>query len=366
MWRRVVNAALNARDRQIAVIVGVLSTMALVSTSYVGLNGHHVWRQSDVLAQIYGFTGQKGMPPLGLFNGITVMFDVPIYEYLVALASRFTNTDPLVVARVVNAAWWGLFLVAGFVIAERVMRRSGVLFVCFAASSPLFQQFFSVPLPDTMSLALAFAAVALLMTTQDWRVSVLASACLSVAALIKSPIPFVLVAFFLTWFLLDRRSRSLLRTWHGRAITLVPVAVASVSAVAAEVIRKSAPGVVVTNESSDFGWYFGDWSLRWTPYYWSTMWARFLETFPFAWVGVAVLVVVIAAIALRPTDALRVFVPPVLGFLAGWLVFSNVFVIHNYYEMAVTALIMLFAAFGLQRTAELARVRIFAQRTVTA
>ena len=155
----------------VCLFVGVVY---IASSAYLGINGHASWRQALTYGHILGFTGDKGFMPFDLFtlsSGARFVFDMPLYQYLIAKASLLTGGDPLVMARFVNLVLWLLTAFAGYGLcralsaapASRAPSASaGTAFFLLLATSPLVLHYYSVPLPDTMALALALAGIALL------------------------------------------------------------------------------------------------------------------------------------------------------------------------------------------------------------
>src|ERR1700756_5347877 len=65
-------------------IIASFAFVSIISASFVGLNGAHLWRQSDSYSQILGMIGKPGLGPFSLFEGGSAIFDIPIYEAIVA------------------------------------------------------------------------------------------------------------------------------------------------------------------------------------------------------------------------------------------------------------------------------------------
>ncbi|WP_375405054.1 hypothetical protein [uncultured Amnibacterium sp.] len=351
-------AVLQMSKRNAAIALGVLSLLYLVSTTYAALNGTHVWRQSDAFAQIMSFLGAKSMEPLQLFNQPATMFDTPIYEWLAATLSRITSSDPLVSARLVNDLFWCVFLLCGYRVTERIVSGAGLYFVFLAATSPVFLQYFAAPIPDGMALALSIAAIDVMATSVRALQLFSASLLFIVAALIKSPIPFVIIVFFVVstavTALSERGVRGLLRHWP----MVIPLAAAMGATVAAEVIRKIVTHSTPAGEAANFTWYFGTGSTRLQQYYWQTMLDRATASFASPALVAVVLLGLVVLLACAPHDFARLVLPPAAGFFAGWLVFANVFLLHDYYEMAVSALLMIGSALALELLAQRARAAI--------
>ena len=50
-------------------LIVLIASCAISSSAYLGVNGNHVWRQSDSIAQILSFSGWKGLSPMDDFLG---------------------------------------------------------------------------------------------------------------------------------------------------------------------------------------------------------------------------------------------------------------------------------------------------------
>ncbi|MGH8130199.1 MAG: hypothetical protein ACRES3_05030 [Steroidobacteraceae bacterium] len=94
--------------------------------------------------------------PFEYFFGQRSVYDIPIYEYLIAKIAVLFSADALVVTRYVDALLWLLVAFAGWRVVERFERHSGIIFLFLISTSPLILHFFSVPMPDTMALAFSW------------------------------------------------------------------------------------------------------------------------------------------------------------------------------------------------------------------
>jgi hypothetical protein len=319
----------------------------VLSASYVGLNGSHVWRQADVYAHILGFAGVKDFVPFEDFLGQRSVYDIPAYEYLIAKIAVLFRADALVVTRYVNALLWLLTALAGWRIAERLERHSGIIFLFLISTSPLLLHYFSVPMPDAMALACSLLALSLLLEPKlGGARRALACGLLAVAALIKSPVPFVVLVFYTTYLgvgaLLGRESAVQSLREHWRYVT-GPLLVALFCAVFAELLRNRILGQEILRFAQDPGWYFGTLELRTSPVLWATMLERFVDasTRYFGYPYIALLLV-----AIHPAFRLdRVAIlAAVIAFLSGWLAFPQLYSVHDYYQLPGTVIVYLVVA----------------------
>jgi hypothetical protein len=321
---------------RLAALIVMLGLLSIVSTAYTNLNGDHTWRQSDVYAQVLGMLGQRGLEPLGHFNGPPVMYDVPLYQALVAVLSMATRGEPLLVVRLVNAGLWIAFMWAIYRVAESLAPRAGFIVVALVTASPLFRHYFSVPLPDNLALALAACGLLLALEGRRWWV---ATSCFVVAALVKSPVPFVLLVFLAVWVLLSR-------SWRKRSRRLLVLYGASLlAALSAELIRLIATPAIDGEKVSFFApaWYFGTLSDRFSIETWSTAARRTIVAFPTTSNVTMVLLagLILAAFLWVSRESWKVAVATAAGFLSGWLVFTSVYVHHNYYGMPAELMVFL-------------------------
>lgn len=308
-----------------------LASFYIIGSSFLGVNGAHEWRQSDVLSQIYGFLNYKHIPPIHNFLLQTRVYDLPIYEYLIAVTSKLTFSPPLVVTRYFDFFFFTLFLSYSFLLLERIKRNSGLIFSFLITTSPLFLHFFSVPLPDTMSIALSMCSTYLFWRHPTSKLYLPVTLLLfSIAALIKSPIPFLFLVFIFFSYTLklpDARSNIALAILLSCSLLV---------AVSAELIRRHLMHTDVDHFAQPPTWYFGTIHQRLTTDFWIRLGNRTLNSFSYREIGYALLTVtgIIQLIGYFKSPTLIKFALPTAGaFFAGWLVFSNLYFIHNYYDM---------------------------------
>ena len=313
----------------------------ILSASYVGLNGGQAWRQADVYAHILGFTGTKGFVAFEDFAGQRSIYDIPIYEYVIAKLSLLVRADPLVVTRYFNALLWLLTTYSGWRIVETFRQQAGIIFLFTIATSPLLLHYFSVPMPDTMALALSISALSLLVGRRlDRAGTALVCALLGTAALIKSPVPFVVLVFYVTWLgvsVLARSEDAIFRIRLQWRYVLSPLLVALVCAVLAETLRNKILGQELARFAQDPAWYFGALEMRAS----GDLWLRALERFQAAstrFLGAAYLGLFI--IALYPAFKVNrtVVLAATAALISGWLVFPLLYRVHDYYQLPGTFL----------------------------
>jgi hypothetical protein len=185
----------------------LLASFYIIGSSYVGLNGNHLQRQSDAYSQILGFLGEKHIRPFSNFSGETTIYDIPIYQFLVAKISSIAIADPLVAVKYINFVFFSLLSFSGYKLAEHLNKGSGFIYLFLITTSPLLLHYYSTPLPDVMAISLSLAGVTLLIKEVNWVSLTISSILLFVSALIKSPVPFVFIVFYASYLLLNYNIR---------------------------------------------------------------------------------------------------------------------------------------------------------------
>lgn len=326
---RRLSGALDRDAPACAVILG-FAVLYIVAGAYQGIVDPFIWRQADAYSQILGFLGERGLSPLQKFDGQTVMYDVPIYQALIAGAAWLTHIEPLAVVCVVNAALWVGLGWATYRLTEIMFGAGGLIAAGLAAVSPLFLHYYSVPLPDAMALTLAMVGACLLLDGRTAAPAVL----FALAALIKSPVPFVILVTVAVWLVVTRSVRQRLGACG------IVYGSAAVAAMAAEVARRIiTPPTPESAAAFSPEWYFGPLALRLDPGLWLEAFRRLGTAFPFPLLTAAAVLVLLVAVALRRKVVWRPLVTLLAGYLAGWLVFANLYLAHHYYSLPTVALV---------------------------
>lgn len=260
-------------------LIVLIASCAISSSAYLGVNGNMVWRQSDSIAQILSFSGWKGLSPMDDFLGRPSWYATPVYELIVSAAAGITRISGpqgfLTAAVFTDLACFWLLLFSGYRLAEKISDGSGLWLIFLLSVSPLYLHYYSVPIPDTMALALSVTAVSLL--TGECRGILRQSAALlalSVACFIKSPVPFVLMVFFL--------SRELLlgHLISRRKLLITVSLVALLSALLPEYLRNRFLRSSGAFFAQDPEWYFGTLDDRLSARFWKTMVNRVTKAAP--------------------------------------------------------------------------------------
>ncbi|QTD47048.1 hypothetical protein [Ottowia testudinis] len=332
-------------DRVLLLIFLFLASCSIIGASYVGINGAMPWRQADTYSQLLGFLGYKNLRPLDNFERITVVYDIPIYQYVVAKLSLIVRGDVLVVVRYFNLACWGVILLAGSKILRMLGARNQMYFLMLFTASPLVSHYFSTPLPDTLATAFSIMAVALMLENErTWMQCFLACTLILLAALIKSPIPFV---FVFLYFAIDVFGNCRHLKGFLSIANLIFYSIALLGAAAAEIIRKNILSVDVKGFAQDPSWYFGTFALRRSIDFWMVFWSRLGESFPFKIIFYALVVCIVLYLLLLRKRGVAAMVPMLLAVLAGWLVFANVYFIHDYYQIPVSIVFFMACALAM-------------------
>jgi len=320
----------------------------IISSAYLGVNGAHIFRQSDVYGHILGFIGTKGFSEYDRFiMGTRRVFDIPIYQFVIAKVSLLIHSDPLVVTRFINVFLWLLTAYSGYRLVRSLGEAlAGTTYIFLLATSPLILHYFSVPLPDLMAIAFSMLGITLLhIKGANWPSILSALPFLATATLIKSPVPFVFILFYASYTALNIHIKELsTRKFIANNVPLITILITVlVFAIFAEQLRiillDGGGGVFVQNPN--WKWYFGTWDLRFSDGFWEIIWQRFNIAGPFAFGFIYVLVVVIANIIRPEKKHLFTTISALTAFFGGWLVFSNVYEVHDYYQLPGTVIIFL-------------------------
>ena len=340
--------------RNVALFLGFIGCLSIISQTYLGIHGDHTYRQADVLSHILGFYGWKGIQPLTNFLGDRSLYDFPIYSYLVGKSAFISSADPLVVVRFWNMLFWMMLAFFGYKTCEHLSKNSGHYFLFSIVTLPVFLKYYSVPLPDVMAISLCMCAVYLLLTKRDDLLYFsLAGLCLIISTLIKSPISYIFIIFIVLHIALEQGYRVLTaRRW------VVLLALNVIAALGAEQIRISylgARGRVNFLLQSD--WYF---SWKNDP---GLSADRILAIYPLSATGTYICILGVIVFLTNPSTHAKKFAPIIVAFVAGWITFFNLYWQHEYYQMPMMVLVFIGIAVLLSQTSILMKwaafVRLF-------
>lgn len=329
----------------ICVLFG-LSLIPIVESVHLGIFGDHAIRQSDAYSNILGFMGRPDFHIFANFEGGQNLFDMPIYSYIVAQFAKLFVLAPLIAARYFNIF---LFCVLAFSGSQLLLPTGGLLaagiFIFSLGISPLLMHFFSTPLPDLLAITLDVVALSLTIlpkTKSHWHF-VAAGTCLFLSSFIKSPIGFVFLVFYGTYELLVLQRHSLAEKKRHLFIMILFGIFCLCAAASAEMLRSALAGGIKASFAQDPHWYFGTWQMRFAKSFWATFADRFKD---FGIPSLPIFILVSIA-AIKNREARVFFLSTIAAVLAGWLVFANVYFIHNYYQLPICILVILSTALSL-------------------
>lgn len=314
------------------------------------LDGAHVWRQMDTSRTIRAFREERVdlLRPVVSWMGTwrVVVLECPLPQAAAALVQRALGTDSLVAARsvffasfllAVVALWAALRASAG----DDLARWATLVFL----ATPLAQHYSRALVVDLFAIGgglLAFALAASGLERGSVPRLALAAFVAVPAALVKGPVLLPLVPPLLV-LALARRDRRLL---PGAALLgLLPLAAFVLWRLHAERVNAAAPDwsfLPDYHRMTNMGrWYFGSLAQRLDPIALKTLAGRI----PRAVAGPAGAALFLLAVALFPR---RTDWRTVLAWLAGAvlyvLVFWNLNVVHDYYQLAVLPALALLLA----------------------
>lgn len=334
----------------------------ILSTSYLGVHGSHSWRQSDVYSQILGFEGFKGLSPLSNFFSRTAVYDIPIYQATIIGISKLSGIASSAGIKIVNSAAFVITAASIASIVRRFSLSSSSPVTALMVLSPLFIHYYTTPLPDLLSIALAIFCISGIISGLSLDIGF---ALLWIAAvLIKSPIPFVFLVFAIAMHLclIAIKSRQLVvpRT------ALVFYSIAGLAgAYTAEKIRSTVMGVATSGGFAlNPRFYFGDIEQRLSIGFYKLIITRHflndLNAINGGWIyyataiGLAFLLGAFFYSVAACRLTLAYYIPCSLAIGLPWIVFANLYYKHNYYQLP--GQLLLIGAMGMALSISLDRL----------
>lgn len=327
----------------------------IISASYIGVQGSHSWRQSDVYSQILGFSSFKGLTPFSDFSGRIAIYDIPLYQASAFLLSKLFGVAPLVGTRILNALIFSFTALSCFSIVRKFSASAPAWFAGIFAISPLFIHFYTTPLPDLLSIALSLFCISGAIAGRGMDIGFLVIwIC---AVLIKSPIPFVFLVFLIAVYAYAATFR-VAKFAQSRIMIVIYSATGLLAAFGAERIRSAFMGKSVSGGfAQDPAWYFGNLDQRLSLGLWKRAIIRHLTNdlntakaglllYIFAIVLLAILGSIVCSIIYSKL-VLAYYIPCLIAVVMPWLVFANVYDIHNYYQLPGQILLTGAASIGL-------------------
>jgi hypothetical protein len=317
--------------------------LALLPLRHVGgeLDGAHVWRQMDTSRTIRAFReeGVDLLRPVVSWMGTwrVVVLECPLPQAAAALVQRGLGTDSLVAARSVFFASFLLAVAALYAavratVGDDLARWATLAFL----ATPLAQHYSRALVVDLFAIGgglLAFALAASGLERRSVSRLALAAFVAVPAALVKAPVLLPLVPPLIALAPAGRDRKLLLR---AALLGLLPLAAFALWRLHAEGVNAAAPDwsfLPDYHRMTNMGrWYFGSVEQRLDPAALKTLAGRL----PRAVAGPAGAALLLLATALFPRRTDR---RTVLAWLAGAalyvLVFWNLNVVHDYYQLAV-------------------------------
>lgn len=330
--------------------------LALLPLRHVGgeLDGPHVWRQMDTSRTIRAFReeGVDLLRPVVSWMGPwrVVVLECPLPQAAAALTQRGLGTDSLAAARTV---FFASFLLAAAALYAALRAAAGDGLARWAAlaflATPLAQHYSRALVVDLFAIGAGLLAFALA-ASGFGRGSVgrlaLAALVAVPAALVKAPVLLPLVPPLLI-LALATRDRALLR--RAALLGLLPLGAFVLWRFHAEAVNGAAPDwsfIPDYHRMTNMGrWYFGSLAQRFDPVALKTLAGRV----PGAVAGPAGAALLVLAAALFPLRKdRRVLLSWVPGAALYVLVFWNLNVVHDYYQLAVLPALALLLAGPLQ------------------
>ncbi len=342
---------INRYEKIAIAIFFLVAGISIIETSFLGINGHHTFRQADAYGNILGILGEKNFNLFDLFSdrapwGERAVFDLPIYQYLVATVSHSLGKDSLVAVRYVNLFLWIITAFFGFRVCNNIgYRFGGLIFVGLFSSSPLFLHYFSVPLPDNFAIALSVMATAFLLDdNRTWHSFLFAFSLIALASAVKSPVPFVFIVFSATYLILltseTEKQQPVTRFQQHKYIFAFLISCLLV-VILLEYYRGLLMAAIGSKSTHSWNWYFGSIELRLSSGFWHEMSTRFNHWVPPYYLYIFLTISAISLCGERKMKNVGALISAVFAFLAGWLIFSNVYKIHDYYQLPVAVVIFM-------------------------
>ena len=247
---------------------------------------------------------------------------------------------------------------------------AGLAFVYLFATAPLLLYYFSMPIPDTMGIALSLAGIGILLRfSVRWKNVLCALPLLILATFTKSPIAFVFVAFYGIYIIIepsatgtaavDLRPRLYARLYERYKPFFALGIVLAACAILADQLR------AILSDVPRRHWaivgfpqlYFGPWEARVGAQFWQTLWGRLNDLgLPYGYLFVSAAV---AALFLKRDRRLAALVSAAAGaYVLSWLVFQWRNHGHDYYQMPALCLILAAIAVSFARVCAWAREKL--------
>ncbi len=333
-------------------IIGLIALRCFHFDAYI--DGPHTWRQCDTANYIWAFyqDGINLLAPSVCWMGghKTLILEFPLPEAVVAIFYQLFSPD-LIWARIVFTLFFlgavrYLYLVVKQLVNVEVARVATVIYMALPLSI-----FYSRAIHIDFS-AVFFAHAMLYYYLQgiaqaSFKKVVWGSIFGVLAFATKAPYAFFFALPLLYWIFTHQRWRFFVKALPLFALpvlTLVWWAWHTQQVNAAAPDWEFIPGYRKFTDNS--GWYFGYWGQRFEIPHWITLRDRLV----FEVVGIPGLVLMLVGLVWRTTKKATIFaVLWLVGVVAYVLIFFNLNVIHNYYQIPLLAPAALFIAIAIVR-----------------
>lgn len=358
------------------IILLIGATLYIVSGAYDGINGRHTWRQADVYGHILGFMEYKNFLKYDKFIlGQQAVYDIPIYQWIIAKLSILLHKSPFLITSLLNYIFWIITAFSGYIMAKSLGKQyAGLSFLFLFATSPLVLHYFSVPMSDTMSIAFSMIAITLLHQKGITYKSLLITLpFMAIATLIKSPIPYVFLVFYLNYVFFRHviNNSNTIITFLKKNIPLVVfLTVIVIFVVLAEFLRKQLlSGFDGLAFAQDPKWYFGTLDLRMSKEFWLKIQARLYSADPI-FSFICIFITLRALVVKGDKNLYIVTFSSLISFFSGWFTFSNVYFLHDYYELPIMIIFFISSAVSISYLIEFEGSRYlekfnFSKKTLT-
>lgn len=356
-----------------AVCLGLHLWSTLIGFTHpIGEN--HGFRQSQTAIAAYyqvqdGFSLDYATPVLGAPWSIPMEF--PLYQWVVAATVRSTGMDLDQAGRLVALVFFYLGLPAIYLLFRQFGARRHLCLapVCLVLVSPLYIYWSTMFMIESTALSLGFWFLwgfAAWLGARDFRALAVMMVCGALCGLVKATtfvvaaapvVCYLSVAFFKdtrAWFAKDQAwKRQALGRWLGHALGLgAPLLAVIVWTDYADQVKALNPMAGFLQSAALKQWNFGTIEDRLDPSYWSWIVSVLRDR------GIGSIFLLIL---LLPGLWSKKFRGPCLlgvtGFVAGPLVFANLYFVHYYYHYANVVFMLLGLAAGLLALFESCRTR---------
>ncbi len=323
------------------------------------ISSHHGFRKAQTAISAYytikdGFKLDYETPVMGAPWSIPMEF--PLYQWAVAAWTMLTGMPLDMAGRLVSWFFFYCCLPVIFLLGRSLglSKSQSLLPLCLILLSPLYIYWSRTFMIESMALffSLSFLLCFIRYRTESKRwLLALAVVCGILAGLVKittlfiSSVPVIMLMGADTWRALrdPNRGKALARTALTYALALgIPVIIAVIWTRYADSVKAQNPMAGLIISSNLTKWNFGTFGFRFS----HKCWAGYTQFMRETQIGPLAGLVVLAPLLLK-TPFRRWGLLSLCAYLAGPLVFSNLYYVHDYYSYANTVFLLLAMACGL-------------------